>query len=140
MEERFKYNRSSLDTLLGTIYIVIGICFSIFFSLVVFSSNSLIVYLMPLIVAIHIFAGIFYLNLNKRDYVVLSSEGVFIDKGLVIPAKRACYGDIEVVRIIGNDMRIGLKSGEEFKIKLNVLTINDIEKIDTVLKKQLSLQ
>lgn len=135
MKEKFKYAPSLFYTVAGTIWIGFGIMFFVCMFLIRYSNLLTIIFFINVIWDITL--GIFYLNIHKRDYVLINLNGIIIDNGLLASPSEIDFNNIEIIRTIGNDIRIGLKTGKENRIKMNNLIIQDIERINIILKEKI---
>lgn len=83
---------------------------------------------------VQFFLDRFYLTLFKRNYLVVESGGMIIDRGLILKEKTLKFEEIKVVNDSSTEFRLDLISEKEFRIKKMTLTREDVHKVEAILK------
>lgn len=116
----FKYASQRMDKWIGGLWFISGGLHLIlsFFILMSWGIDAIGVSVFSFILSgVQFFLGRFYFTLFKRNYLVVESGGIIIDRGLILKEKRLKFEEIKVVKDSSNEFRLVLISGKEFRIK-----------------------
>ncbi len=130
----FRYRRTSLHIFTGLLFMISGLGFVAFFINVVISDANVEVMVLMLPFVLWIWAGYYNLFINRRNYIEVDGDMIAIDRAPLIPKVRFSTNDIEVSAKAGNKIRIGLKSGREVAIRIDSISVFDIDELLKILK------
>ena len=130
----FRYRRTGLHVLTGMLFMISGLGFATFFIYMIISETKVEIMVLMLPFVLWIWAGYYNLFINRRKYIELEGDMIAIDRSPLIPKMRFSTNDIEVAAKADNKIRIGLKSGKEVELRLDSLSVFDIEELMKILK------
>lgn len=139
MEYNFKYLKSNLHIIAGAVWYFTS---AISMGLIVFFLVNMRVSPFSLIIGpilltnliLDVLLGNYYTTLQKRDYICVNSDIMLIDNGLIRKRKKICLENIKSIKEIGNKLRVGLNSGKDISIHLELLSLQDITKLINILE------
>ncbi len=132
--ETFKYARTTLNNVVGIIWILLAVMYLSIFLVLLFHGGNFPIIIFLIISILKFLIGIFYVRLYRRDYVTFDSQYITIDRGLVMSPFKASMSDIKIIKNTGDRIRIGLKSDKEYRIMLSSLSVFDIDRIEQILQ------
>lgn len=138
MNKEFRYN-SNRYTIAGIIYLLLGISYIVFYILLV-SSRAYITWATLIFLfgaLIFIVTGILFINFSKVNCIRIDTYGLSVYRGLIGGRINTKYSDIKIARRVGNNLRMGLLDGSEIIIRLNELSIQDVDELLNILKDNL---
>lgn len=140
MKYNFKYLRNNSHIIPGVLWY--------FFSvmhvgiIVLFIKNMRTSALFPILgpiffinLVLSVLLGNYYTAIHKRDYIRIDSKTMSIDNGLIRKRKKVELESIENIKEIGTKLRVGLSSGRDVIIYLELLSLSDIENLSNILEK-----
>lgn len=133
----FKYASQRMDKWIGGLWLFSGLLHLILslFILISWGIDAIGVSVFSFILSgVQFFLGRFYFTLDKRNYILVESGGMIIDRGLILRENVLPFEEIKSVKDLSNEFRIILISGKEFRIKKVALTGDDVHKVEAILK------
>lgn len=124
-----KYIPSRLNTLLGLLLLIIGSLSFVLLYMSLLGRPSTLIFLFIGAGCINYRLAWFYLQLHKRTYISIDKENISIDRGLIRRPFSFKHSQIRLSKQIGNKIRFVLNTGQEYRIILDMLSLNDIDTI-----------
>ncbi len=136
--QAFYYKKRVLDKVIGIVWMLISISHLTFFIFLINASNSPITVFLLILPLLHAMLDIFYLRLYRRTYISVVNDEISIDRGMIIPPFQFNINDISLARMVGDRIRIELKSGKEYRIMSSAVSLTDLERIEHILMASVS--
>ena len=80
-----------------------------------------------------VWAGYYNFTINKRNYILLDGSMIAIHRAPLVPKVIFSIKDIDIATKAGNKIRIGLVTGKEVEIRLDSVSVFDIDELYNLL-------
>lgn len=80
-----------------------------------------------------VWAGYYNFTINKKNYILLDGRMITIHRAPLVPKVIFSIKDIDMATKAGNKIRIGLVTGKEVEIRLDSVSVFDIDELYNLL-------
>lgn len=135
-----KYVQTKLDVILGFIFVLLGILYTVQVFLL-FKTFSLWFLLLPmlLLIPIEFKYAYHFINLKNIPYLSFSNRKMYINKVSVFKPKGYDASEMKVLLKTKDKIGVGLSSGKVVNVQLNLLSESDRELMMTKLNDMLDM-
>ena len=126
------YRRRELNIGIGIGWIIVALMYVGIFLFLLIAEGSLFGGVFLVISIPSALLGIFYIKLEERVYVTIDNSCVSIDRGLVRWPYEFDLHDVKKARLIGDKLRLELKSGGNYRIMTSALSLSNIDRLEEI--------